>query len=147
MGLCACPRCLTPKKMFGSLGLPQDMKNRLANLRVYVTTKVVQAREFIYKCGNTVDGLRVEQTLGEGSWVPTMVSTNSFAYIIIVWDHLSAESIHQQGWTVRPRPIPHACCRLHARMWIRHVESAFYTPDPATLCASWGYPTGCNARS
>lgn len=84
MGLCACPRCLTPKKMFGSLGLPQDMKNRLANLRVYVTTKVVQAREFIYKCGNTVDGLRVEQTLGEGSWVPTMVSTNSFACIIIV---------------------------------------------------------------
>jgi hypothetical protein len=70
--------------MFGSLSLLQDMKSRLTNLRVYVTMKVVQAREFIYKCSNTVDGLRVEQTLGEGSWVPTMVSTNSFAYIIIV---------------------------------------------------------------
>lgn len=69
--------------MFSSLGLLKDMRSRLMNLRVYVTTKVVQAREFIYKYGNTVDGARVEQTLGEGSWVPTMVSTNSFAYIII----------------------------------------------------------------
>jgi hypothetical protein len=47
----------------------------MANLRVYVLTKVLKAREFIYKCGNTVDGSKVEQILGEGSWVPTIVSS------------------------------------------------------------------------
>jgi hypothetical protein len=36
--------------------------------------KVVQARDFIYRCGNTVDGVKVGHTLGEGSWVPTLVS-------------------------------------------------------------------------
>jgi hypothetical protein len=77
MGLCACPRCLTPKSLFGSLGLLQDMKSRMTNLRVYAMSKVLQAREFIYKGGNTVDGLKVEHTLGEGSWIPTMASASS----------------------------------------------------------------------
>jgi hypothetical protein len=76
MGSCACPRCLTPKSRFSDLGLVKDMKSRIINLRVYATTKVIQARDFIYKCGNTVDGSKVEHTLGEGSWVPTMVSSN-----------------------------------------------------------------------
>ncbi|KAG2046631.1 hypothetical protein BDR06DRAFT_985499 [Suillus hirtellus] len=62
MGSCACPCCLTPKSMFGSLGLLKDMK-------IYATTKVLQAREFIYRWGNTVDGLKVEHVLGEGSWI------------------------------------------------------------------------------
>ncbi|KAG2737185.1 hypothetical protein P692DRAFT_201670522, partial [Suillus brevipes Sb2] len=31
---------------------------------------------FIYTNGNTVDGVKVEHTLGEGSWVPTL---NKFA--------------------------------------------------------------------
>jgi hypothetical protein len=39
-------------------------------------TAVTKARDYIYKWGNTVDGLKVAQTLGEGSWVPTIVSTN-----------------------------------------------------------------------
>lgn len=79
MGSCPCPCCLTPKVLFGSLGLLWDMKSRIANLRVYATMKVVQARDFIYKCRNTVDGSKVEHTLGEGLWVPTMVSGNSSA--------------------------------------------------------------------
>jgi hypothetical protein len=77
MGSCACPRCLTPKSLFDNLGLLKDMKNRITNLRAYAMTNVTKAREFIYKSGNTVDGLKVERTLGDGSWVPTVVSTSS----------------------------------------------------------------------
>ncbi|KAG2757163.1 hypothetical protein P692DRAFT_201859216 [Suillus brevipes Sb2] len=72
MGLCPCPRCITPKSMFGSLGIGRDMKRRLANFRVYTREKVVKARDFIYRWGNTVDGTKVENALGEGSWVPTL---------------------------------------------------------------------------
>jgi hypothetical protein len=32
------------------------------------------ARSFIYSGGNTVNGSKVQATLGEGSWVPTVVS-------------------------------------------------------------------------
>ncbi|KIK39154.1 hypothetical protein CY34DRAFT_14574 [Suillus luteus UH-Slu-Lm8-n1] len=68
MGTCACPRCLTPKSLFGSLG----MKSCLDNLRVYAIATVIRAREYIYNEGNTVDGSKVERTLGDGSWVPTI---------------------------------------------------------------------------
>jgi hypothetical protein len=76
MGLCPCPRCLTPKSFFSFLGLARDMKNRMDNVRVYVMAKVVKAREFIHS-GNTVDGVKVEHSLGEGSWVPVLVSTTT----------------------------------------------------------------------
>ncbi|KIK33685.1 hypothetical protein CY34DRAFT_18219 [Suillus luteus UH-Slu-Lm8-n1] len=72
MGLCPCPRCLTPKSLFGSLGLSEDMKRRINNLRVYVIATVARAREYIYNEGNTVDGAKVDRTLGDGSWVPTI---------------------------------------------------------------------------
>ncbi|KAG2060721.1 hypothetical protein BDR06DRAFT_986857 [Suillus hirtellus] len=72
MGSCPCPHCLTPKNVFTSLGLRKDMKSRLQNLRVYITTNVVRAREYIYQWGNTVDGTKVEEMLGEGSWVPVV---------------------------------------------------------------------------
>jgi len=52
------------------------MKNCINNLRVYVSTNIVRAREYIYKSGNTVDGMKVEEMLGEGSWVPVLVSVN-----------------------------------------------------------------------
>jgi hypothetical protein len=76
MGSCPCPRCLTPKRMFTSLGLLKDMKSRINNLRIYVETNVVKAREYIYRSGHTVDGTKVEDVLGEGSWVPVLVSVN-----------------------------------------------------------------------
>ncbi|KAG2061143.1 hypothetical protein BDR06DRAFT_1049379 [Suillus hirtellus] len=63
MGSCPCPRCLTPKNVFTSLGLRKDMKSHLQNLRVYITTNV---------WGNTVDSTKVEEMLGEGSWVPVV---------------------------------------------------------------------------
>ncbi|KIK34857.1 hypothetical protein CY34DRAFT_17433 [Suillus luteus UH-Slu-Lm8-n1] len=68
MGLCPCPRCLTPKRLFNVLGLARDMRRRITNLRAYVMTNVIKAREFIYTSGNTVDGAKVDHTLGEGSW-------------------------------------------------------------------------------
>ncbi|KAG2054886.1 hypothetical protein BDR06DRAFT_982182 [Suillus hirtellus] len=76
MGLCPCPRCLTPKGLFNHLGLVRDMKSRINDLRVYAMAKVVKARQFIYELGNTVDGAKVEDALGEGSWVAIL---NRFA--------------------------------------------------------------------
>jgi hypothetical protein len=52
------------------------MRDRVASLRVYSLAKVNEARNFIYNWGNTVDGSKVQATLGEGSWVPTVVSLN-----------------------------------------------------------------------
>ncbi|KAG2046937.1 hypothetical protein BDR06DRAFT_1014331 [Suillus hirtellus] len=72
MGTCPCPRCLTPKSLFPSLGLLRDMKSHINNLRVYVSANVIKAREYIYKSGNTVDGTKVGEILGEGSWVPVL---------------------------------------------------------------------------
>jgi hypothetical protein len=81
MGLCPCPRCVTLKSMFNFLGLPRDMRRRMTNLRTYAKENVVKARDFIYRWGNTVDGTKVENTLGKGSWVPTLVSaTASFPF-------------------------------------------------------------------
>ena len=74
MGSCPCPCCLVPKGLFGCLGLVKDMRSCLTNLRVYATAKVIKAREFIYQLGNIVDGAKVEDALGEGSWVPTLVN-------------------------------------------------------------------------
>ncbi|KIK34293.1 hypothetical protein CY34DRAFT_98289, partial [Suillus luteus UH-Slu-Lm8-n1] len=71
MGTCPCPRCVTPKASFSFLGLLSDMDSRVANLRTYVMSKVTEARGFIAS-GYTVDGAKVENTLGEGSWVPNL---------------------------------------------------------------------------
>jgi hypothetical protein len=62
--------------MFTYLGLVKDMKSRIQNVRVYIKNNVVRAREYIYKWGNIVDGAKVEEALGEGSWVPVLVSVN-----------------------------------------------------------------------
>lgn len=75
MGSCPCPRCLIPKASFDLLGLFQDMRNRVATLRTYCLEKIIRARGFIYHSGNTVNGSKVQATIGEGSWVPTVVST------------------------------------------------------------------------
>ncbi|KAG2750201.1 hypothetical protein P692DRAFT_201711702 [Suillus brevipes Sb2] len=72
MGSCPCPRCLLPKDSFDLLGLFRDMRDRLANLRAYCLESVTKARDFIYSKGNTVNGSKVQATLGEGSWVPTV---------------------------------------------------------------------------
>lgn len=91
MGKCPCPRCLTPKSLFPSLGLFQDMRSRINNIRVYVSANIIRAREFIYKSGITVDGLKVEELLGEGSWVPVLVSVNCLLLSLIGSDKRLAE--------------------------------------------------------
>ncbi|KAG2054238.1 hypothetical protein BDR06DRAFT_982465 [Suillus hirtellus] len=72
MGLCPCPHCVTPKSMFGFLGLARDMNNCINNLQAYMTANIVKARDFIYTWGNTVDDVKVENMLGEGSQVPVL---------------------------------------------------------------------------
>ncbi|KAG2051383.1 hypothetical protein BDR06DRAFT_983639 [Suillus hirtellus] len=72
MGSCPCPCCLMPKGLFSYLGLVKDMKSCITNLQVYVMAKVIKACEFIYALGNMVDGAKVKDTLGEGSWVPIL---------------------------------------------------------------------------
>jgi hypothetical protein len=91
MGLCPCPRCLTPKRLFSSLGVARDMRRRVANLQVYVMTNIVWAREFIYTSGNTVDGAKIDNTLGEGSWVPTLARKLSLT--ILCPAHMSIRRI------------------------------------------------------
>ncbi|KAG2135061.1 hypothetical protein BD769DRAFT_1665020 [Suillus cothurnatus] len=59
---------------FGNLS--KDMQDRLANLRTYSLAGVAVACNFIYTYGSTVDSLRVQTALGEGSWLLTM---NAFA--------------------------------------------------------------------
>jgi hypothetical protein len=83
MGSCPCPRCLIPKSLFNCLGLAKDMKNRATNFRVYTTAKIVKARDFIYRWGTTVDSGKVEDTLGEGSWVPILVGVKGPLLIMI----------------------------------------------------------------
>jgi hypothetical protein len=73
MGACPCPHCLLPKASFDLLGLARDMQDRLTNLRTYSLAGVAVAHDFIYTYGSTVDSLRVQTALGEGSWLPTMV--------------------------------------------------------------------------
>lgn len=56
------------------MGLFKDIQGRVANLRTYCLDSVTRAHGFIYGSGHTVNGSKVQATLGEGSWVPTMVS-------------------------------------------------------------------------
>lgn len=89
------------------------MKDRIINLRMYAMANVVKAREYIYQRGNTVNGSKVEDALGEGSWVPTLVGTNDSFQFAISSNWLPTESIRSETWTVRPQPILYACCRFH----------------------------------
>jgi hypothetical protein len=56
------------KKLVQLSWFGESMKNRIASVRVYVTTQVVNAREFIYRLGSYVDGGKVQGTLREGSF-------------------------------------------------------------------------------
>jgi hypothetical protein len=98
--MCPCPRCLTPKGLFSCLGLVKDMKSCITNLRVYAMTKVIEAREYIYGRGNTVDSAKVDDALGEGSWVPILVSATGSVVVHHALILALAESIRRKAWTV-----------------------------------------------
>lgn len=66
-----------PKASFDLLGVFKDMRDRVTKLRTYSLARVTEAREYIYKWGNTVNGSKVLATLGQGSWVPTVVRLTS----------------------------------------------------------------------
>lgn len=112
MGFCPCPRCLLPKASFDFLGLLRDIQGRLANLRSYCLENVTKARSFIYSEGNTVDGSKVQTTLGEGSWVPTVVSVFGIPSELV--PNFQPEHFCRKIGTSRIRRVSHACSRFHA---------------------------------
>jgi hypothetical protein len=60
--------------------------------------QVVKAREFIYRSGNTVDSGKVEDTLGEGSWVPILVSVTGSGLVMISSNqHLQNRFVEKLG--------------------------------------------------
>jgi hypothetical protein len=71
-----------PKVSFDLLGLFKDMRDRVATLRTYCLERIIKARGFIYT-GNTVNGSKVQVTIGEGSWVPTVVSAFEITPLMI----------------------------------------------------------------
>lgn len=71
----------------------------MENLRVYAENNIVKAREYIYNSGNTVDGTKVEQALGNGLWVPVLVSTRYLPLCRSDSDKLPAEYICQEAGT------------------------------------------------
>lgn len=124
-----------PKTSFDLLGLLIDMRDRLANVRTYCLAKVIDARGIIYGEGNTVDGSKVQATLGEGSWVPTVVSVFEIIHSQLL-PEFPLERIWRNAGTARIQHIPNACCRFYARMRVGDMESLVYTSYPLTIRAS-----------
>ncbi|KAG2056614.1 hypothetical protein BDR06DRAFT_981321 [Suillus hirtellus] len=60
IGTCPCPHCVMPKASFSFLGLLRDMDSHVTEACVFIAS------------GYTVDGAKVENTLGEGLWVPNL---------------------------------------------------------------------------
>jgi len=145
MGSCPCPRCLMPKASFDLLGLFKDTRYRITNLRNYCLVRVIKARELIYREGNTVDGSKAQATLGEGSWVPTVVSAFVVNLIRSV-PNFRLELICRETRATGIRHISNARRRLYARMQARYMESVVYASYPSTIRASQRRPPGCIAR-
>jgi hypothetical protein len=62
---------------------------------------VTIAQGFIYELGHTVDGSKVQATLGEGSWVPTVVSVfNSMVldYYLTFYQNTFADKLGPLGF-------------------------------------------------
>jgi len=75
MGLCPCPRCLTPKAKLHLMGTALDTAFRFGRgLRKYMASAVDQARHFIYNQGVGIGSIHVDNLLKETSSVPTVAS-------------------------------------------------------------------------
>jgi len=76
LGICPCPRCLTPKNQIDDLGLNNDMQRQQMTARVDTAewwSKIVAAHHLIYQQHYVVDMPQVETLLKEESLVPTKV--------------------------------------------------------------------------
>ena len=72
-GQCPCPRCFIPASRFDHLGWLADAIARVKNARRYLASKIIAARNSIYKRGASIKGVAVEALLKELSLVPTVV--------------------------------------------------------------------------
>ncbi|KAG2355706.1 hypothetical protein BDR07DRAFT_1492894 [Suillus spraguei] len=109
------------EKMFSSLGLIKDMKNRIKDLRVYVETTVIKARKYMYKWGNTVDGVKVEETLGEGSWVPVLCAIPVFEGLFPAPHDVIVQSLLYRFAQWHPL----AKLRLHSESTLNFLKDTF----------------------
>jgi hypothetical protein len=95
-----------------------DMKQRKTLARVdndARRTKIEIAREVIYKRNYAVDSKTLDPILKPQSLVPTSVS---FGRVCVLMLGLISviECIFKEARTTWFRPLPHACCRSHARV-------------------------------
>lgn len=67
-----CPQCLIPKSNFWRVGLWSDVKARVAQARTYLRSRIVAARDAIYRLGAPIKGTIVERLLKDYSLVPTL---------------------------------------------------------------------------
>jgi len=63
-----------PKTHLDRMGWISDSRFRISEIRCYFYEKVQAARDFIYRAGNAVAGVRVNDLLKSTSSVPTIVS-------------------------------------------------------------------------
>jgi hypothetical protein len=94
--------------------------------------KVNKAREFIYREGNTVDGSKVQAILGEGSWVPTVVSAFGINRFQLV-PNISLERICRKTRATRIRHVSNARGRFYARMRAGYMEGVVHPSYPSTI--------------
>ena len=63
MGLCPCPRCLTPKNKLYLMGTALDNAFRIGKgVRKYMASAVNRAREFIYNGGAGIGSVYVDNS-------------------------------------------------------------------------------------
>ncbi|KIK11948.1 hypothetical protein PISMIDRAFT_121800, partial [Pisolithus microcarpus 441] len=66
-GYYPCLRCLIPKSNFWHVGLWNDIKARVSQARTYLRSKIVAARDAIYRLGTPIKGAIVERLLKDHS--------------------------------------------------------------------------------
>lgn len=72
-GDCPCPRCKVKKTDISKLGHFNDIKARLSEARIYLSSVITLAVDFVYNRGYNLNSSAVERLLSASSLVPTRV--------------------------------------------------------------------------
>ncbi|KAG2057222.1 hypothetical protein BDR06DRAFT_969433 [Suillus hirtellus] len=76
--------------------LLKDMKSHVTNIQIYILAKIIKAQEYIYNGGKTMDSIKVNKMLREGSWVPVLntfvkklgaLGLNPFCILVVDFMH------------------------------------------------------------
>ncbi|KAH7902872.1 hypothetical protein BJ138DRAFT_1200325, partial [Hygrophoropsis aurantiaca] len=118
-GNCPCPRCFTPRTLFGRLGTTLDLSTRWKRVRQYFAHKVAVARRAIYTLGVPIKGAAVERLLKEFSMVPT---ANAFV-----------ERLSPHGFDIFPALVVDILHEFELGVWkavLKHLIRILYAIDP-----------------